>query len=1124
MLSLFPRDPLTQAYSRESLAEQFQGIKEHAQQTAQPFCLILFDLDYFKSINDAFGHAAGDEVLRTVAAQVSQLCRAGDRLFRYGGDEFLLFLLDTNAEQAANFIQRLAQHFSETYLPTTPPIQITLSGGIAIYPQDGEELETLCAIADRRHYTAKQNGRNRIAWSENFDRRGIQKPARLIGRDEALRTVQNFLERLESSTVRALRVHGEAADDLDDFFQHIARLAMLQGYLPIYLRGNIALKQRAFGAFLESNVPQLEHQFSEWSFPESPSTWQEMLKRGARKGWLFLVEDWTTLDSYSQELIRRLHHDSGTFTSGLIYQAQAWEASAGFPFDLQPVFSVRLLPLSKHQVQAWIRQSLGWDPPEDFLAWLITQTQGRTARLYRLLEQLLEKGELYQERGEWQLKPEVIWRENLLQERESGYLSLPSGLFFGRHVEITTLKHHIRQHRLVTIVAPGGMGKTRLALQVAAELQHAFPDGVYALALEGTTDAATLPLLVAEALSLRLPRRLSAQAALEEALREQQVLLILDNFEQLVGTESFLHSLLAHTHAPHVLITSRLPVGHPDETIFRLEGLPVPAAGSEKSAEFETLPSIRLFLEQTHQQGDTLSLTPETRRILASLVRAIGGMPLGLKVAASLSTLIGLENVERRLRKSGPVLVASPSLPLDRLYNTFWKVLSPTERRILTQLAVFPSHFTTAEAGEISGASPFFLNALTHFSLLTRREDGRFEFHPLLRQYLAERLGQNAMRQRKLQERFLGYFAHFAADMLPYWQFTLSEEQRREVKTEMENLRLAWELALQQRNHAAALPLLFALHDYQQHYGWIQEGYQLFQKALEQIGSGSEAATRRLRAFLQLSMARYDFHRGHYRSGVVLAQQARHLLYTLSQQGEEYPALVVLVDIAYALGHTHKARLLLKRIEAIGIARQDSEILSSVYSYRAILAYQEKNWEEAEQFFLKALEIHQRENKPIRIVVIWNNLGNLAYERRDYPQARSYLEKALTLAEALEGQTLLAAVLDSLGKTLIALRDYTLAFQYLRRGLEICRRVNAYPLAMELLINLGHLYKALGNSPQARRIWDYVVRDERTVQYLRQRAQQLLIADPLRETPFETFEALWQSLPLADPYRETSET
>ena len=222
-------DTLTGAFGRAAMQRRIDEEISRADRAGGPLALFLFDVDFFKTVNDVYGHLRGDDILRGLAAAVRESLREYDVLFRYGGDEFVVLLPETGRADALRLAVRLIDDIKAAEFPGDPPLHLSVSLGIAAFPEDGLDQITLLACADRRNFLAKHRGRG-CAVADDTDVAQERGSTRLWERDAALTTVHEFLTRLESSGRGALRIVGQPGAGHTRFLDEIRRLAGLRGY------------------------------------------------------------------------------------------------------------------------------------------------------------------------------------------------------------------------------------------------------------------------------------------------------------------------------------------------------------------------------------------------------------------------------------------------------------------------------------------------------------------------------------------------------------------------------------------------------------------------------------------------------------------------------------------------------------------------------------------------------------------------------------------------------------------------------------------------------------------------------------------------------------------------------
>ena len=296
--------------------------------------------------------------------------------------------------------------------------------------------------------------------------------------------------------------------------------------------------------------------------------------------------------------------------------------------------------------------------------------------------------------------------------------------FVGRAGAVREVAGLLDRNRLVTVTGPGGAGKTRLADQVARQVAGRFADGAWLAELAPVRDPALVPAVVAAALGVREQPGLPAAGALARVLARQQLLLVLDNCEHVIGAAAELCAgLLAACDDVRVLATSREPLRVAGEAGYRLGPLALPGPDDADAAGCE---AVALFAERARQADAHFALTGETTAAVARLVRRLDGMPLAIELAAARVEALGvaglLDRIDDRfaLLAGGDRLAPARQRSLAATVEWSYQLLEEHERRVFRAVSVFPAGFTLegAEAVAGPGAGPVVLR-LVDCSLLT---------------------------------------------------------------------------------------------------------------------------------------------------------------------------------------------------------------------------------------------------------------------------------------------------------------------------------------------------------------------------------------------------------------------
>jgi len=432
----------------------------------------------------------------------------------------------------------------------------------------------------------------------------------------------------------------------------------------------------------------------------------------------------------------------------------------------------------------------------------------------------------------------------LLKTLEAGMknLPLPPTSFVGRASELEAIDRLLEDPgcRLLTLVGPGGAGKTRLALEAAARRVDRYPHGVHFVPLASVSSPDFLAPALADSIQFSVDGAhsgFSAQEQLLDYLSERSTLLVLDNFEHLVEGSRLLSEVIER--APHVelLTTSRERLNVQSEWVFDVEGLGLAENGNGSAS------AVRLFVERARQvvPGFALDDAAEAFRIC----RLVDGMPLGIELAASWVSVLSCAEIADEIAGNIDFLATSMrDVPerhrsLRATIDQSWRLLTDEQRSAFSRLSVFRGSFDRGAAVAVSGADLHLLSDLVAKSLVRRPDFGRFELHELLRQYAAEQLRLSPREEADARER---HARHYAAMLLERQAILMGPElaaARDELRGELDNLRAAVEWILVEDGESTALAALEAFHTFLWMHSWF-EGAETLERLTRTAGFDSD--------------------------------------------------------------------------------------------------------------------------------------------------------------------------------------------------------------------------------------------------------------------------------------------
>lgn len=637
-----------------------------------------------------------------------------------------------------------------------------------------------------------------------------------------------------------------------------------------------------------------------------------------------------------------------------------------------------------------------------------------------------------------------------VRERRPASLPARPNSFIGRTRELDDVRERLRtgDAPCLTLTGPPGTGKTRLAVEAAAGLTEEFPDGVVFVELAPLRDPALVVTTIAGALGVREDPERPLAEIVATVLRGRRLLLVLDNFEQLLPAAPLLSGLVGAGDT-RFLVTSRAPLDIPEERIYPVPALALPDTSRPAHvAGLREIEAVRLFTDRAREARPDFVLSDENVAAIAELCVRLDGLPLALELAAARVKILNPAAILERLGGRLRLLKAMPGAGLPERHRTLhaavdwsYDLLTTDEQALFTSLGVFVGGFSlegaAVVAGELDGDVEDGIESLLNCSLLRIEPmaggEPRFGMLATIHEYALERLAERgdgeAVRRRHAQ-----FFAQLAQEAEPA---LLGPQQLRwlqQLDSERGNLRSALAWAAESGEAEVGLRTAGALWRFWQMRAGDLEGREHLDRLLAG-GAGSPSA----RAFGQSRAASLALYQGDFGAVRRYIEESLPVQRELGDHWNVSASLGLLTMTLLAEGDANQARAVAE--EALDVARRTHVPLGEAYalSTMGVVLTVQGQLDEAQRLIEQSVRT-ARELGNLRSVANWTKaLGGVAVMQEDYSRALELFEESLAIFRSLDDPWGTLGSLSGLALVALEERDYRTARQLLEAIVELLR-------------------------------------------------------------------------------------
>jgi predicted ATPase/tetratricopeptide (TPR) repeat protein len=661
---------------------------------------------------------------------------------------------------------------------------------------------------------------------------------------------------------------------------------------------------------------------------------------------------------------------------------------------------------------------------------------------------------------------------------ENGSLcNLPAQLtpFIGRERELAKVAKRLADPkcRLLTLVGPGGSGKTRLALEAAARELTNYPHGVVFVSLTPLQSVEAIVPTVAQAIGLSVHGSADLKRQLLYYLRDKQMLLVIDNLEHLLafpgekgdqqeGGGEILLEVLRAAAKVRLLVTTRIRLNASMEYVLDVPGMNVPPSSRERVLEYS---AVQLYLQQARRVRPDYEPDSDALAGIARVCRLVGGMPLAIVLAAAWSDVLSPGEIASELEQSITFLRGDlRDLPqrhrsMVATFDASWSMLGEAERDAFAAVSVFSGGCTREAVEVVAGANLEILRSLVRKSFLTRDEHGRYQVHELLRQYAEDKLHERPGAWERVHDWHCAFYAQYVGERKDSFRKLGPGEARLEI----DNVRTAWRWMLKRGKLAQCRQALGGAFWFDQGPAWHSTARPLLESTVVLLRHAEPSRENQIALGMALCYLSISLLETEPENAPALAREGHQILTEVDARRELAEAKM-LAFIAGMADDDAAADCLLQ--ESLSFARETDAPIEEAWALahlgardfvRAMVGGGPKGeaWERAQKAFSRELEIYRRIGHRRGEAIVLLGQASCAHAKRQYPKAKRLFEESLARFRALDERTWVLYCLLGLGALGLATGDHTGARVYYMESLNAAQADGNLLQARYALCGLG---------------------------------------------------------------------